>query len=617
MSGLCGWFGDGRFEDSRALLEKMAGALPDCGRIQTSVASGPLFGLAIKAHPATGAFAEEGETVAAIEGYPRWRDPLFDEIARANGHARALLAAYQERGTALFDVLRGAFSFAVIDLPKRQVLSAIDRFGIQSLCYAQPTPDMVVFGSTTDAVRSHPKACATIPLQSIFDYLFFVDRIPAPYTVYREQRKLVPGEYLLMAPGQLTIASYWQMPYRSAAAVDRTAAAVELRERLAQAVRSTLTGEDDGSVGAFLSGGLDSSSVAGFAAGLRSKTLRTFTIGFSVDGFDEAHYAEIAARHFGTKHHTYYLQPQDVVDVLCKAAEIYDEPFANSSVIPTYHCARLAKEAGVDLMLAGDGGDELFAGNSRYARDKMFDRYAELPSLLRKGVIEPCAERFAFAGNLPFLGKFIQYVKMAQKSVPERMTANLFGVLAPRDVLAADALREIDVGAPLALAASIFQAPSDAGKIQRMMHLDLRLTLADSDLRKVVRMCELAGVRARFPFLDDDLAEFSAHLPEILLIEGGKLRAFYKEAMRNFLPDAILSKKKHGFGLPYATFMNTHAPLRELICDSLARLRGRRYFRPEFLDDLTDSARKGDLSRHWVVAWDLVALELWLSAHRW
>jgi asparagine synthase (glutamine-hydrolysing) len=144
----------------------------------------------------------------------------------------------------------------------------------------------------------------------------------------------------------------------------------------------------------------------------------------------------------------------------------------------------------------------------------------------------------------------------------------------------------------------------------------LRVTLADSDLRKVCRMGELAGVRTRFPFLNDDLVEFSASLPETLLMEGGKLRHFYKEAMRGFLPDAIINKQKHGFGLPYLAFMNSHRPLRALVCDSLTSLKNWAYFRIEFLDDLTRLASTGRLTGHETVAWDLVVLGLWLESRK-
>jgi asparagine synthase (glutamine-hydrolysing) len=616
MSGFCGWFGADRTSDPRGTLERMTRALPHYGLIETSATSGANFGLALTSHPATGAFAAEADIFAAIEGYPEWRDGGLREIAKTQGHAHALLAAYRSKGSALFDTLRGTFSFAVIDNSTQRAFLAIDRFGIQTLCYAQPHPDLLVFGSTTDAVRAHPAVGSTIRLQSIFDYFYFVDRVPAPTTIYREQQKLTPGEYILAEAGRVTnVKSYWYMPYRSAP-IAKEAAMEELKTRLHEAVVASLVGEDVDRVGAFLSGGLDSSSVVGAAAGLMSRKLQTFTIGFPIDGYDEAQYADIAAKHFGTQHQTYYVKPDDVIDIFLKSVQIYDEPFANSSLIPAYHCARLAKEAGVEMLLAGDGGDELFAGNKRYADDAVFDRYAKLPRALRKAVLEPLASHLAVIRDARLLGKGVRYIERAQKTVLERLADNMFQAVSPSAVFSAEALREINVTEPLALATSIYNTPTEASKIQRMMNLDLRVTLADSDLRKVARMCELAGVRTRFPFLNDDLAEFSASLPETLLMEGGKLRQFYKDAMRGFLPDAIIAKQKHGFGLPSMVFMNSHPPLRDLVCDSLTNLKGCGYFLPQFLDDMTARARGGTLSGHENAAWDLVVLDRWLESRK-
>ena len=614
MSGFCGWFGGGRVDDPHSLLDRMAQALPHYGPISADTATGRTHGLALHTHPAIGAFAAEPDILVAIEGYPEWSDEASREIARDQGHAKALAAAYKGKGLALLDLLHGAFSFALVDVTGGKLLCAIDRFGVQTLCYAQPTPGLTVFGSTTDAVRAHPIAKATISLQSLFDYLYFIDRVPAPSTIYREQHKLCPGEYLFVNGAQATVASYWHMPYRSVERIDKTKAARELRHRLRQSVETCLANEDGTRVGAFLSGGLDSSSVVGMAAESLHDSLQTFTIGFPVEDFDETHYAEIAAKHFATRHHTYYLRPDDIVDILPKAVSIYDEPFANSSVIPAYYCARLAKEAGVDMMLAGDGGDELFAGNKRYADDRVFDHYGKIPLALRSRMIEPVLETLSFARRAGLLGKAIRYVEHARKSVANRVSDNLFRALQPNEIFTADAIGEIDADAPLAMAEAIYDEPRDASKVQRMMQLDLRITLADSDLRKVTRMCELAGVRTRFPFLSESVAEFSAGIPETLLMEGGALRRFYKDALRNFLPEPIIEKKKHGFGLPYFAFMNSHGPLRALVCDSLTSLKGRRYFRNGFLETLIDHASRANLLPHEAAAWDLVVLELWLQS---
>ena len=389
--------------------------------------------MALQTHP-SGALASDGDLVAAIEGSPIWSDTALADIASADGHARALLAAYRRRGSALTDVLRGAFSFAVVDLRAEKVFAAIDRCGIQTLCYAQPQAGSLVFGSTTDAVRAHPKVEATVAMQSVFDYLYFTDRVPAPQTIYREQRKLAPAESLRLESGRVTVDSYWQMPYRSTVRIDKAAAAEELKLRLRNAVKASLSGEDGRNVGAFLSGGLDSSSVVGVAAGLLPSPLQTFTIGFPAAEFDESYYANIAAAHFKTKHRSYVLRPEDTINVLLKSAQIYDEPFGNSSLIPAFYCAQMARDAGVDVMLAGDGGDELFAGNKRYFVDGIFEHYARLPSLLRRRLLEPAADHLSFARNGGAIGKALRYVEHARKSVPERMADKCSGHFARRSL---------------------------------------------------------------------------------------------------------------------------------------------------------------------------------------
>ena len=205
MSGICGWFGGG------------TGAVPDIaigrmGAALTQFAAGPMestcgadFGLAARAHPAMGAFAIDGDVSATIEGYPLWRDPALAEIARDHGHAQALIAAYRSAGAALFSGLSGTFSLAILDRSTHRALLAIDRVGVQSMCYAEPGRDLLVFGSTTDAVRAHPNVHSSVAVQSIFDYLYFGDRIPAPKTIYVEQRKLAPGEFLLWEGGRCQI----------------------------------------------------------------------------------------------------------------------------------------------------------------------------------------------------------------------------------------------------------------------------------------------------------------------------------------------------------------------------------------------------------------------------
>ena len=387
----------------------------------------------------------------------------------------------------------------------------------------------------------------------------------------------------------------------------------ELFDRMQTSVRRQIDGEAPGRIGAFLSGGLDSSTVVGLLAGAGAGQAKTFTITYDDGEFDESEYARIAAQHFGTDHHEYRLTPDDVCDTITAITEIYDEPFGNSSAVPTFHCARFAREAGVELMLAGDGGDELFAGNSRYIEDRVFRHYSRIPRFLRSGLIEPMLAVAPTSLGGSFLRKARNYVAAARLPIAARMTGSTTLLRTSLgEIFTSDFLAEIDPRQPEQLVVDMFDDPTSATELQRCLAVDMRLTLADSDLRKVNRMCEAAGIRVRYPMLDDDLVAFSARVPERLLLGNGELRQFYKQAFSRFLPNEIITKKKHGFGLPFIDFVRSHPPLRDLARDSLSALKKRGYFRPAYIDSLTGAG--GDAS-FGGITWDLMILELWLEKH--
>jgi asparagine synthase (glutamine-hydrolysing) len=510
----------------------------------------------------------------AVEGHPRWTDAGLRHVAAQHGQGAAIASAFRGWGADLLDALAGDFAIAVIDETNRKALLAIDRFGIRTLSYAAPTSGPLVFGSTVDSVAGHPAVGSTIRSQSIFDYVNFVDRIPAPHAIFEEQTKLLPGECILIEDGVVRHQRYWRLPYVADGGGTQETLGPELFDRMQTSVRRQIDGEVPGRIGAFLSGGLDSSTVVSLLAGAGAGQAKTFTIIFDDGEFDESGYARIAAQHFGTDHHEYRLTPDDVCDTIAAITEIYDEPFGNSSAVPTFHCARIAREAGVELMLAGDGGDELFAGNSRYIEDRVFRHYSHIPRFLRSGLIEPMLAVAPTSLGGSFLRKARNYVAAARLPIAARMTGSTTLLRTSLgEIFAADFLAEIDPRQPEQLVVDMFNDPTSATELQRCLAVDMRLTLADSDLRKVNRMCEAAGIRVRYPMLDDDLVAFSARVRERLLLGNGELRQFYKQAFSRFLPNEIITKKKHGFGLPFVDFVRSHPPLRDLARDSLWALR--------------------------------------------
>jgi asparagine synthase (glutamine-hydrolysing) len=389
--------------------------------------------------------------------------------------------------------------------------------------------------------------------------------------------------------------------------------AERLRDTLAAAVAHRAPAEHGG---AFLSGGLDSSTVAGMLVKARGAGSNTFSIGFGIEGYDELDYARIASRHFRTTPHEYSVTPEDVVDAIPRIAAAYDEPFGNSSAVPTYFCARLAKQHGVDHLLAGDGGDELFGGNERYARQKVFEAYGSLPGWLRGSVIEPVARLVPQEHPFMPLRKFRSYVDQASVPMPGRMEHWNFMYRADLDaMLEPEVRRAIEPRRALEGMRAVWASTSATALVNRMLFYDWHYTLADNDLRKVRRMCELGGIRVSFPMLDDRLLDLSLEVTPRQKVQGSNLRAFYKRALGEFLPREIIEKTKHGFGLPFGVWLKTHRPLAELVYSLLGDLKKRHIVRAPFLDQLIEDHRSGHPSFYGYAIWDLAMLEAWLSAH--
>jgi asparagine synthase (glutamine-hydrolysing) len=387
----------------------------------------------------------------------------------------------------------------------------------------------------------------------------------------------------------------------------------EFRAVLEDSVRDAV---GTGKVGAFLSGGTDSSTIAGLIGKVRGEPADTYSIGFDARGYDEMEYARIAARHFGTRHHEYYVTPEDIVAAVPKLAAIHDQPFGNSSAVPTYCCARFAGEDGVTQMIGGDGGDELFGGNARYAKQHLYALYDTVPRAARKLAIEPAVHVLGMGPRLPVLGKVVGYVNHARIPMPARLeTYNLLQRLGIRTVLRDDFVDSIDVDEPLRLLDAAYSNPTAGSLINHMLALDLKFTLADNDLPKVTQSCELAGLPVAFPMLDERVVDFSARLPPDFKLKCTRLRYFFKEALRGFLPDETIRKKKQGFGLPFGVWVVSHAGLRQLAFDSLGDLRKRDLVKPAFLDRLRDEYLAQHPGYYGTMVWILMMLEQWFKQH--
>lgn len=543
----------------------------------------------------------------AVAGRPVFKDGKLALLAESRGSAAALAEAYAELGTGLFAGVGGAFTLCIVDTRTPRLLAAVDRFGQHSFYY-RLQGDTLTFGS--EASMALAGAGSGLTAQGLYNYVYF-HMVPSPGTVYSDLAKLPAAHYLSFSGEECEQVNYWLPDFReSASGVTFFDMGRELKGALGNAVKSATTNSDR--IGAFLSGGLDSSTVAGVMSELGLHGAEAYSIGFDADGYDEMAYARITAKHFGVHLNEYYVTPEDVVNALPVIACQYDEPFGNSSALPAYFCAKMAVEHGVDTLLAGDGGDEIFGGNERYQRQEVFAHYGRIPGFLRSGLIEPVA-RLLPAG-LPLVSKARSYIEQANTPLPERLQSyNFLHRHAAVEVFTPEFLSATDTGLPLSLLRAIYQRPEGACDLHRMLYLDWQITLADNDLRKVSKMCAFAGVNVVYPMLDDALVEFACSVPPDWKIQNGNLRHFYKESLRGWLPSATLDKSKKGFGLPFGVWMRNYAPLRELAYDNLLRLKQRGFIQPKFIDRAIEMHQSEHAAYYGELVWILTVLELWMA----
>jgi len=586
----------------RGLVDFELAALSDLPQTRGTRLVAP--GIDVRATNA-GELAIDGTRLAVAVGCPRF--PA--EFAHAANDARRWLDLWERKGSDAPATVKGSYAVALVDVRSRRALLATDRFATQPMCYAFDGR-AIGFASRADAVPM--RAEAGIDEQALYDYLYF-HVIPAPRTAYRGVSRLRGGHCIAIQDEKAVLHRYWIPTFRetSNASID------DLGERFRALVREAVARDaSSDNVGAYLSGGTDSSTIAGMIGEVRGAPARTFSIGFDVAGYDELGYARITARHFRTQHAEYYLTPRDLIDSIARVAEQYDQPFGNSSALAAYYCAKLARESGVDTLLAGDGGDELFGGNTRYALQRLFATYGHLPAWLRTRLIEPALLDASSVSRYMLTRKVASFVRQARVPMPERMeTYNLLLRLGIGDILEPGFIETVDTRDPERQQRLVYDEVESASLVNRMLAYDWKYTLADNDLPKVVETAALAGVDVRFPLLADELVDFSLELRPALKVRGLKLRYFFKRALRGFLPDATIAKKKHGFGMPFGAWLVRDRALRDFAVASLATLEGRGIVKREFMRTLVDAKLGEHAGYYGEMVWILLMLATWFRVH--
>ena len=505
--------------------------------------------------------------------------------------------------SAVAAAIPGRFALAVKQADGSASLAS-DRFASHSLCW------VLSDGQLRFAERADSLGVAELDAQALFDYLFF-HNIPSPRTVFKGVSRLPAGHVAEYKAGRVQVTPYWRPAFKPSRSPSFTDLKAEFKALLRDATRRSL---GSGTPACFLSGGTDSSTVTGLVREVAG-AVDTYSIGFDAEGYDEMSYARIAAKHFGSTHHEYYVTPDDLVRSISEVAASYDQPFGNSSALPAYYCARQARKDGVTRILAGDGGDELFGGNSRYAFQAVYGIYGSVPRWLRSGILEPVFSN-GFIASLPLLRKGSNYIRDAKIPLPDRLQHyNLLKRLGLPEVLTSDFMACVDPSDPLRQQQQVWSLAHADGDLNRMLAYDWRYTLAESDLPKVIGTTRLADIEVAFPFLDDALVDFSMRLPDDYKLRRFKLRWFFKEALRDFLPPEIIVKKKKGFGLPFGVWSQRHAALRELATDSLHGVAQRGIVRPEFVTRLLTEYLPAHPGYYGEMVWILMMLEQWLRSH--
>ena len=523
------------------------------------------------------------------------------------GRAALLAALYERHGEAFVEKLRGGFSVVLWDFSERRLVAAIDGFGIKRLAWYEDEHVLAVASRAT-ALRPATGDLDINP-RAIANVLNFGADL-APETIFKRVHRLEAGTLLRASLRDTRTTRYWDLRYGLDESSSESQLSDELERVVGESVAAHCAAAADLNPGAFLSGGTDSSTVLGMMSRAMGAPVKAFSIGYREQPFNELHYAELAARSFGSEHHTYLVSARDCREMLPDVIRCFDEPFGNASAIATYFCGWLAAQHGVDTLLAGDGGDELFGGNERYATEKIFSAYHSVPEWLRSTVLEPVSAMPAGALTRRARG----YIRRAKMPGVERMYSFSFlRAHAPADVFTADFVHALGDYGILDIPTRHYNSAAASDHLDHLLYVDMKITLADSDLPKVTCVSELAGIRARFPFLEREVAEFSGRIPPRLKVKGLQKRYLFKRAFRNLLPREIIRKKKHGFGIPVATWMKSDPQIRELARDTLlsSRATSRAYFRREFLEDLFQKHEASDATYYGDCLWAFLMVELW------
>jgi len=524
---------------------------------------------------------------------------------RCGSDTEVLVHLYEQEGLDFVKKLRGMFALAVWDENRGRLILARDRIGEKPL-YLWQDQDRLIFASEIKAILECPEVPRQVSLRALHDYCA-LGYVPAPLTMFEGIEKLPPGAMLVLERGEASITSYWDLSFNHVEERPETEWVELLREKLLECVRAQMI--SDVPLGAFLSGGLDSSTIVAAMAQSSGLPVNTYSIGFAGPDqyYDELPFARIISKAYGTRHHEIIVQP-DVCKLLPQLIWHMDEPIADSALITTYLIARLAKET-VTVILSGVGGDELFGGYRRYLGDSVGKYYRRIPKFMRRSVVpfvlsKLPQDRHSALANYARLAN--SYIRSAELD-PAQSYADFITVFSP--AMRAELLRENHGREDFAVDTHFAQC-AEAESLHRNMYVDIKTSLADDLLLLTDKMTMAASIECRAPLLDYELVELMARMPSQMKVNGFTLKYLFKKVAAQWLPPEIINRKKRGFGAPVGAWFRNQ--LQPLIQDCLNREQvvKRGFFEPDAIRRIicNHDARRADHTDHLLA---LVIFELW------
>jgi asparagine synthase (glutamine-hydrolysing) len=520
----------------------------------------------------------------------------------------SIIHAYESFGVpGMLEKLRGMFAFALWDQKSQTLILARDRLGKKPLVYCEEN-GRLAFASELAALLADRRIRREIDWTAVYHYLTYMC-VPAPFTAFKGVKKLPPAHYAVYKEGELRIERYWKLSYTPKLRIKREEACEAIREKILEAVRLRMI--SDVPLGAFLSGGIDSSAVVAAMSMVSDSPVKTFSIGFTEKKFNELPFAGIIARKYGTEHHEFIVEPK-ALEVLPVLVERYGEPYADSSAIPTYYLAKMTRRH-VTVALNGDGGDESFTGYRRHYANRMADLFRALPGPVRSLTLSGLK---AFAprayDRTSLVAGFRRFAEAADFPRPERFMRwmGFFTEEEKRALLARETLEATGRPDSVDLLAGLFDEAAELDGADAGILADTNFYLPNDLLVKMDIATMAVSLEGRSPFLDHKLMEFAARLPARYKLQGSRLKAILKDAVAPWLTPEILQKPKWGFAVPIGQWLRGELRdfLHDHLCDRTAA--GRGYFKNAEVERLIDLHLSGrrDLGHH---LWILLVFELW------